>query len=88
MAALDTVSAIPRDRQTDSDASDGKKLVGKYIAFKANGMLHKGRVIDFSGGKHSVRYDDGTQRKHLLKNGAVGTLSRIDPVDSFQGEFF
>lgn len=86
MAALATVSAIPRERQTDSDACDGKQLVGKYIAFAAEGGDHECRVIGFSGGKHTVRYDDGTQRKHVLKDKEVGALSTVSGSTIFSSK--
>lgn len=70
MAALETVSAIPKDK----DQSDGEKHIAVWWA--SHNRWYAGEVRKFSGGKHTVYYDDGTQATHVLKNETVYVVFR------------
>jgi len=87
MAALDTVSAIPRGDAADSDEANGKNLVGKRITVywyddKYDGW-YDGMIVRASGSKHTVSYDDGSWAEHVLKDTMVGrSVEHVYPIFS------
>lgn len=68
--------ATPRTAETSPEQTTDKfeDLVGKRIKvfWTSDNNWYFGKVIDFSGGKHLIHYEDGDRENLVLKNEKVG----------------